>query len=110
MTDDEGAIGRAKGGIRRAEILDPKRRREIAQTAAAARWGAKPLKVIYSGNFQEKFGVDIDCFVLDDPQKTAVISKRGMGQAIGLSRRGDRLTAFVNSRAMSDRVGRELRQ
>ena len=110
MDADQEVTGRAKGGIRRAENLDPKRRREIAQTAAAARWGPKPLKVIYSGNFQEKFGVDIDCFVLDDVQKTAVISKRGMGQAIGLSRRGDRLTAFVNSRAMQDRVGRELRQ
>lgn len=54
--------------------------------------------------------MDIDCFVLDDAQKTAVISKRGMGQAIGLSRRGDRLTAFINSRAMGERIGRELRQ
>lgn len=54
--------------------------------------------------------MDIDCFVLDDAQKTTVISKRGMGQAIGLSRRGDRLTAFINSRAMGERIGRELRQ
>jgi DNA-binding CsgD family transcriptional regulator len=34
---------------------------------------------------------------LDDPQKTAVVSKRGMGEAIGLSRRGNRLTVFLSS-------------
>jgi len=110
MTDVEKDQVKVAAAKARADSLTDARRSEIAAKAAAARWGAKPLKVIHAGNFQEKFGVDIDCFVLDDAQKTAVISKRGMGQAIGLSRRGDRLTAFVNSQAMSDRIGRELRQ
>lgn len=33
-----------------------------------------------------------------------------MGQAMGFSKRGDRLRGFVNSKAMADYLGRELRQ
>ena len=42
--------------------------------------------------------------------KTPVISQRGMGQAIGFSRRGSRLTVFVNSQTMDEYLGRELRE
>jgi len=62
------------------------------------------------GSFVQHFGTDIDCYVLDDHQRTAVISKRGMGPAIGLGKRGDRLMAFVNSQAMDGKIGRELRE
>ena len=111
MNDDENkVIGRAKGGVRRAEVLSAEQKKEIAKKAATARWGARPFRVFRSGNFLEKFGIDVDCYVLDDPQKTAVISKRGMGEAIGFSRRGDRLTAFINSQAMENMIGRELRE
>jgi hypothetical protein len=111
MTDkSKAAVGRAKGGVKRAETLPPEKRKEIAQRAAAARWGAKPIQMLHKGSFLEHFGSDIDCYVLDDPQRTAVISKRGMGPAIGLGKRGDRLMAFVNSQAMEGRVGRELRE
>ena len=48
--------------------------------------------------------------MLNDEQKTPVISQRGMGEAIGFSRRGDRLSGFANSKTMSDHIGRELRQ
>ncbi|WP_447602412.1 P63C domain-containing protein [Nitrospira sp. Nam80] len=102
-------IGRA-GGLARAEALSDEERKEIARKAAVARWGERPLKVIHKGSFQEHFGIDVDCYVLDDPQKTAVISKRGMGQAIGLSKRGDRLAVFVNSKNMEDYIGRELKE
>lgn len=34
-----GRLGGLKGGKARAEKLSPKRRKEIAQKAAAARWG-----------------------------------------------------------------------
>lgn len=43
-TPDDGARGRAgglKGGSARANSLDPQKRREIAQKAAAARWEKK---------------------------------------------------------------------
>jgi hypothetical protein len=39
-----------------------------------------------------------------------VISQRGMGQAIGLSRRGSRLTVFANSQTMDGYIGRDLRE
>jgi hypothetical protein len=37
-----GRLGGLKGGKARAEKLSPKRRKEIAKTAATARWG-KPI-------------------------------------------------------------------
>jgi len=94
--------------IARKESLLPERRSQIASKAAAARWG-KAYKTIGSGNFLQEFGVDVECHVLDDPGKTAVISQRGMGQAMGFSKRGDRLQGFVNSKAMANYIGREMR-
>lgn len=38
---ERGKLGGAKGGVLRAANLSPERRREIAQKAAAARWGPK---------------------------------------------------------------------
>ncbi len=84
MTDD-GYQGRAKGGKMRAEVLPPTRRSEIAKKAALARWGSKAT---HKGSFKEEFGIDVDCYVLDDTDKTAVISQRGMGEALGFPRRG----------------------
>jgi P63C domain len=97
------------GGRRRAELLAPDRRAEIARKAAAARWD-KVYTAIHKGNFQKEFGLDIECYVLNDANKTAVISQRGMGQAIGFSRRGSRLMVFANSQTMDGYIGRELRE
>jgi hypothetical protein len=72
-----------------------------------ARWGAQ---AIHRGSFKEDFGIDVDCYVLNDPQKTAVISQRGMGQALGMGVSGSRLPDFVNSKRMAPYVGRELRE
>lgn len=91
----------------RAESMPATRRSEIAAKAAAARWG-KTYLATHKGNFFDELGIDIDCYVLDDASKTAVISQRGMGEAIGFSRRGSRLTVFVNSQTMQDYIGREL--
>lgn len=95
--------------VARSKALAPIRRSQIAAKAAGVRWGKK-YKVISSGNFLAEFGVDIECHVLDDPNKTAVISQRGMSQAIGFSRRGSRLGVFVNSKTMDGYIGRELRE
>jgi len=103
---DEAKVAAGKA---RAAALAPKARSEIASKAAAARWG-KTYKAIESGNFLSEFGIDVDCHVLDDPSKTAVISQRGMGQAIGFSKRGDRLGSFINSQNMANYIGRELRE
>ena len=98
--------GRA-GGKARAAKLPSEQKKEIAQKGALARWGAKAT---HRGNFLRDFGIDVDCYVLNDPGKTAVISQSGMGQAIGFSRRGSRLPVFVNSKTMTDYLGRDLRE
>ena len=98
------------GGLARAESLSQEKRIEIARKGAIARWGERPFLVFSRGNFLEHFGIDVDCYVLDDAPRTAVISKRGMGQAIGFSKRGDRLTVFVNSQNMEGYIGRELKE
>jgi hypothetical protein len=103
----DNPAGRQKGGIARAAALSDNRRQEIARLAALARWGARAT---HKGNFLKDFDIDVDCYVLDDPVKTPVISQRGMGQAIGFSRRGSRLTVFVNSKTMDDYIGRDLRE
>jgi len=108
MTEKRKTVeGRAKGGMARAEVLTPVRRKEIAIRAATARWGAKAT---HRGNFRDEFGIDVDCYVLDDPGKTAVISQRGMGAALGMGVSGSRLPMFVNSKRMLPYVGQELRE
>ncbi len=94
------------GGARRAELLAPDRRAEIARRAAEARWG---LRATHKGSFKEEFGIDVDCYVLDDVQKTAVISQRGMGEALGLYRAGNAITRFLLTKAMTKIAGAELR-
>lgn len=108
MTEDDlFGEGRAKGGIARAKALAPERRQAIGKKAALARWGAKAT---HKGSFKEEFGIDVDCYVLDDEQKTAVISQRGMGAALGMGISGSRLPDFVKSKRMADYVGRELKE
>lgn len=103
--------GRAKGGIARAEALTPEERSQIAKKAAAARWGDKPLRATHRGNFKDEFGIDVECYVLDDDQKTAVISQRGMGAALGLGQTGgNKLPRFLSGEKIAPHVGLELRE
>jgi hypothetical protein len=107
---DDNIVGRARGGMARAEALSPEQRREIARNAAVSRWGQKTLQATHKGNFQRDFGIDVECYVLNDEQKTAVISQRGMGEALGLGQGGSRLPRFINREKMSPYIGRELSQ
>lgn len=106
MSEDKDP-NKVAAALARKNALTPEQRKEIAAKAAAARWGHS---AIHRGNFLKEFGIDIDCYVLNDPQKTAVISQRGMGQAIGFSRRGSRLGVFAASKQMEPYIGRELRE
>jgi peptidoglycan/xylan/chitin deacetylase (PgdA/CDA1 family) len=101
---------KAVGARARANALTAGQRREIAEKAAAARWGERVHTAIRKGNFQKEFGIDVDCYVLNDPVRTAVITQRGMGEAIGFSRRGSRFTVFVGSQTMEQFIGRDLRE
>ncbi|MFM0375166.1 P63C domain-containing protein [Paraburkholderia aspalathi] len=102
--------GRAKGGVARASSMSKEKRSLIAKKAAIARWGAKPLDAIRRGSFQEDFGLDVDCYVLNDEQRTAVISQTGMAVAIGLSSRGNAFPRFATGKAMADYLGAELQE
>lgn len=103
--------GKAKGGIARANKLTPEQRSEIARNAALTRHNAnKPLMAIKKGNFKDDFGFDVECYVLNDEKKTAVMGQRGMAATIGLkSTSGTALISFVNSKAISQTsVGEEI--
>jgi hypothetical protein len=106
-------LGASKGGAARAHNLTPERRSEIARAAIEARWekaGKVRLpRATHKGNFKADFGIDVDCYVLNDDAKTAVISQRGMGEALGLGKGGSRLPRFVGGKVISSFVGPELR-
>ncbi len=101
---------KAKGGKARAAALSGTQRKAIAKKAALARWGEKLPQATHKGNFKEDFGFDVECYVLNDEGKTAVISQRGMGQAIGLGEGGSRLPTFVKGKTISKYIGHELRK
>jgi hypothetical protein len=104
---DESKIA---GGIARALALTPERKRQIAAKAAAARWGKLP-SATHTGNFKDDFGIDVDCYVLDDEQKTAVLSQRGIGAAVGLQgASGQAFLRFAFSQTLAPYVGPELRE
>jgi P63C domain len=100
--DDDLLSSRAKGGIARREALTPTERARIAKKAAAARWG---MKATHRGNFQDQLGIDVECYVLDDENKTAVISQTGMARALGLSHRANALPRFLANKVMTENGG-----
>ena len=99
---------KAAGGIARAKKLSPEAKSAIAKKAAVARWGDKPLHASHKGNFKDELGIDVECYVLDDEKKTAVISQTGMGKALGLSERGNAFPRFIASQAMQETLSAEL--
>ena len=108
MSDStEEPTGRQKSGLARAAALSDDRKKEIARQGALKRWGAKAT---HRGNFKDQFGIDVDCYVLDDPGKSAVISQRGMGAALGMGGSGSRLPRFIATKQMADYIGPDLRE
>lgn len=95
------------GGVARARALTPEARSRIAKKAAAGRWG---LKATHKGNFKDDFGIDVECYVLDDDQHTAVISQRGMGAALGLTGSGKAFTRFVAGNRIAPYLGVEVQE
>jgi hypothetical protein len=96
------------GGKARAEALTDEQKKQIARKGAAARWGDRAIQASHKGNFIAEFGIDVECYVLDDYQKTAVISQSGMGRALGLSSGGSKFPRFLATKAISQFVGPEL--
>lgn len=99
--------GRAKGGAVAARRMTKEQLKERARKGAAARWGVKAL---YRGNFEKDFGIDVDCYVLDDEQKTPVISQSGMGRALGLPEGGSAFPRLLATKSMVETVGADIRE
>ncbi|KZC16759.1 MULTISPECIES: P63C domain-containing protein [unclassified Rhodanobacter] len=98
------------GGQARALALSPEQRKEIAMTAAAARWKERPLQATHKGNFEKDFGINVDCYVLNDAGKTAVISQRGMGDALGLTSSGQAFIRFTAGKSIAPFLGAEVQE
>lgn len=77
-----------KGGKARAIKLSSEERKEIARSAARARWGTKadPVRVATHEGEMSFAGVMIPCAVLEDG--TRVLSERGVTKGFGLKRAG----------------------
>lgn len=114
----ENVTGRAKGGVARANSLDPEKRAEIASKAAKARWSGKETpKATHTGELNIG-DLEIDCAVL--PDGTRVLSQRSVGRALGRSyggadwRRGanedgsGKLPFFLNSKSIVPFIDGEL--
>jgi hypothetical protein len=108
MSQDEAKkeAGR-QGGLARKDALTPEVRKAIAERAAMARWGAQAT---HKGNFRDEFGVDVECYVLNDANHTAVISQTGMAVSLGLSARGNAFPRFLATQGMAGSLGAELEE
>lgn len=103
--------GKAKGGVARAKVLSPEKRSEIAKKAATKRWsGNKSYRATHKGNFREEFGIDAECYVLDDKNKSAVVSGAGLARLLGLGDHFVTVTRLINARYMANFIGAELRE
>ena len=103
MNNDEKDKSKVIGGRARAAALTPAERKDIARKGAIARWG---YQATHRGNFKEDFGIDVDCYVLNDQNKTAVISQRGMGSDPSLVRAGEVCQDLLAARLSQKRWGR----
>jgi hypothetical protein len=102
--------GRVRSGLARANALTPDQRSEIARKAANTRHAlGRPLEAIRKGNFQEDFGIDAECYVLNDERKTAVMTQRGIAAALGLSSPGGKdFERLVSGKVLSKYIGAEV--
>ena len=112
----EGVTGKARGGLARAESMTAKERKALAKKAANARWSGDIKQATHgSDDHPLKIGdIEIPCYVLED--ETRVLSQRGvvvggLGIQYGGGSRingADRLTSFLQGRALSPFVSNEL--
>jgi hypothetical protein len=80
----------------------------VKNSRLRSKGSAVALKATHKGNFKEPFGIDVECYVLDDEAKTAVISQRGMGAALGLGEAGNAFPKLLSSQTVSRAIGSEI--
>lgn len=105
---EENKKGKSKGGVARAKSLTPEQRKEIAKKGAMARWKDKPFKATHKGNFMDEFGIDTECYVLNDEAKTVVVTKKGLAQLLGIGDTGKTVDELLKTQYMSDFSDRDL--
>jgi hypothetical protein len=111
MTDEaKKKPKRANGGLKVAANMTPEQKVERGKKGALARWGERVPVTLRKGSFKDDFGIDAECYVLDDANKTAVITQLGMGEILGLGSGGSRLPRFVFNKTMSEYIWPELRE
>src|SRR5262249_22520422 len=90
------------GGARRAQLLNPERRSEIARQAASARWSGPILRATH-GSEDHPLAIGdmkIPCYVLENDVR--VVTQNGLTGALGMARGGsmiagmNRLQLFVS--------------
>src|ERR1019366_7237523 len=72
------SLGAKKGGDARAASLTPEERSRIGRDAIDTRWRRagklrveRELRATHKGSFREEFGIDVECYVLNDEARTA---------------------------------------
>lgn len=108
--------GASRGGRARAAVLSPEKRREIASTAARARWQNRDgvATATHLGTLEILPGVQLPCAVLEDG--TRVLSQRGFYGGFGegnpsRSRSADsdfELPAFLTAKNLKPFISDEL--
>lgn len=99
---------RAAGARALAAKMTPEERAARAKKAAVARWG---IRATHKGNLFQHFGVDAECYVLDDEKKTAVMTQRSIAAAIGLKNPGGNdFERLVNRKFLAPYLGAEVIQ
>lgn len=111
MTVDKSNINfstqeqRSLGGKKRAKVLSPERRKEIAIKASYSRNSLKDLpRATHQGSFSIG-NLEIDCAVLDNGKR--VITESSVFKIIGRQRKGrkkdrDQLPAFLSAKNLQD--------
>lgn len=108
-----------KGAQARAAKLTKEERSEIAQRAAAARWGSGELPVATHGDDDHPLlipngsdSIELPCYVLDDGRR--VLIQSGMLMSMDMSQgtagrgHGDRLGRFIATKSINPFVNNEL--
>ena len=99
---DAGLTGHQKGGLARAAVQTDERKREIAQGAALARWGAKAT---HRGNFKESLASTWIAMSWTIQIRQPSLASVGWGQRSGLELGGQRLPGSCSARGMAHYVG-----
>lgn len=105
--------GKAKGGKARAAKLTPEQRKASALKAAAAKRELAALPEVFYGSPDtplEIGGVKLECYVLDDADKTRIITAGAAGVGLGFhpASASARLVNLVTSERITSFVNKEL--